>query len=343
MDLLKRLIDERIRTFAAESSAHLDADERDTVLGALEVLTYSARREAGLNTLGAGLLGRQLSHRLDQCTALLESHGAQGRTRSTSTGLGRTVIISGAPRTGTTLLHHLLSASSGAVAPSLAWMLYPRGDEATQMAYSRGYLDMSRRMSPDLSALHPMGPTWPDECIFALENLLLSPRYAMSMRAPAFLSHLEGVDPRPVLAIYLRMLRFRYGNDRHPPSLILKAPTHSMWIDAFADLVTDLVVVTICRDESEWKASWARLMAATMRITDSTSDGEYIDAWIRWLDTGIERLLELGTSGLQVLRIRYDDLVQDPVRTVHAVTAEIGIARPSDSQVRSISTALRSG
>src|SRR5581483_4189806 len=88
--------------------------------------------------------------------------------------LARPVVVVGFPRTGTTLLHHLLSLGADTRAP-LMWELQepappPAGAPDKRIAAAKRRVKTMLAVRPDLPRMHPLDAEAPEECVHALQQ-----------------------------------------------------------------------------------------------------------------------------------------------------------------------------
>ncbi|WP_285686524.1 sulfotransferase [Actinoplanes sp. NBRC 103695] len=196
----------------------------------------------------------------------------------------RPIVVTGLPRTGTTLLHGLLARHPVARAPLLWELMHPlaRGPIARRRA--RWSVTCMARFYhaavPVLRDLHPLAPGVPEECLFALPHhlghLARTPmpgyrRWWEARPADDDYRHLRG---------YLQALQWRRPAQRW----VLKSPFHLHHLDALLRVFPDATIVHTRRDPVRALTSWCQLVEAIRLLQNEPSDPamigpEWLDIW----------------------------------------------------------------
>lgn len=230
--------------------------------------------------------------------------------------LGEALIITGLPRTSSTLLHNLL-ADLGSFDWLPMWKALEPSSNAPQSqqgALERGIrqVEFMRALSPDLLHIHPMRIDRPEECISLLQLTGASDRFSISLTAPDYLEWT--VDPGVIDSTYrdyARILNVIFDGSR---PVLLKAPSHALRIGGLLDHMPRAQILWLERDIEQVEASFARLVEASRRVFQSNVNP---DDWKgRWRD--IE-----PPEGAHVLRF---DGVQEFARLS---AARYGVPEPS--------------
>ncbi len=244
------------------------------------------------------------------------------------------IFIIGHWRTGTTLLHELLSLDRRLRCPTTFECFLPNHFLVSQWLLKRwtAFVLPPRRPSDNMS----MGWDLPQEDEFALCNLGLPSPYAMIAfpnRLPQFGRYLELddlSDPerrrwKSVLMTFLKQLVCR-----RPGRIVLKSPTHTFRLPVLCEMFPKSHFVHLVRDPYTVFMSTVRLWKSLF-----TSHGYQKPTWEGLeeyvFDTfgRMHRRLE-ATRGLVDPRrfheLRYEDLVSNPVAEVHALYGRLGLA-----------------
>ncbi|HSB78931.1 MAG TPA: sulfotransferase [Candidatus Methylomirabilis sp.] len=255
------------------------------------------------------------------------------------------IIITGLPRTGTTLLHSLLALDPDCRVP-LTWeTVYPSPppEAATYRTDRRigivnGQIRWFHRLIKGFNRIHPVDARLPEECLVITSHSFLSYQFETTHRLPSYLDWLEAQDLRPAYGVhrrFLQHLQWRCPGKRW----VLKAPAHMFDFEALFSVYPDARVVMTHRDPIAMTASNASL-TATLR--SAFSDG--VDPFEvgpecsrRWAEA-MTRALRSRDRGCapaeRFLDLYYDDLVANPIGVVRKVYTHFDLAFPEGLEER---------
>lgn len=242
----------------------------------------------------------------------------------------RPIVVIGLPRTGSTLLQHLL-AQDPASRMLLQWEAsspFPpprsstyRSDPriaATDRAMAR--LD---RLAPDARALHPVGAELPTECVTLLANSFASLEVPTIHWIPSYLDWFLDADLRPHYR-YLRTQLQVLQADCPGARWVLKSPAHLFALDALLDALPDAVVVQTHRDPLEVIPSFCSLSATLAAISSDHVDPvamgrRWSPLWAEALDRAAA--VRAARPDVPVVDVGYRDLVADPLAQLERIYA----------------------
>jgi hypothetical protein len=175
-------------------------------------------------------------------------------------------VIIGLPRTGTTLLQHLLAQDPAhrvlrnweATSPAPP----PRaGDDADPriVASERG-MKLLDYLAPDARALHPVAPTLPTECVTLFSNSCASLELATINFVPSYLRFCLEAVMAPHYDYFRRQLLTLQWHDPRERWL-LKSPAHLFWV---GELLDALPAPASCRPIAT-RSTCSRRSAASLR------------------------------------------------------------------------------
>jgi hypothetical protein len=340
-----------VRSVSLEKEKLLEAARRATGLSdfgdgdfhaPLARLLRSLEREARLTLLGriaarsdiVGLLANRLRLEADR-----RRHPGVAEER-----IRRPLFIVGLPRTGSTLLHHLLGQDpAGRVAR--AWeVMEPspppeiaRPDPDPRIARAAARLRWFDRLAPDFKAIHPLGAELPLECIAIMSASFVSPRFHTTYHVPSYQTWLTGEDLRPAYEFHRRFLQQLQW--RTPAGhWVLKAPSHVFGFESLFATYPDAVVVQTHRDPLSVLASVASLTLVLQRVfTDHLDPAEIgLEVTQRW-SSGLERAMQARQDGRldeRFLDVRYQDLVRDPMAAVRRIYERFGMTLTREAEGR---------
>jgi len=343
------LLDEDRLLDAARRQTGLDDFGDPSFREPLRRLLESLESEARLNALGKMATRydvlRLLINRLRMEKDRKENPGIAGEA------VRRPVIITGLPRTGTTLLHALLALDPAARAP-LTWETVfpsPPPERETYRVDRRidivgGRIRWFKLLVKGFDRIHPVGATLPEECLVIFGHSFRSYQFETTHRVPSYLDWLESEDLRPAYAEhrrFLQHLQWRCPGERW----VLKAPAHLFDLGALFSTYPDARVVMTHRDPVEVAASNASLTATLRGAFSDAVDPREVgpESSRRWAGA-MERALRFRDGGRapagSFLDLYYDDLVADPAGTVRKVYAAFDLPFPEGME-RAIGDHLR--
>ena len=258
-------------------------------------------------------------------------------------------VITGLPRTGTTLLHNLMGSVPGNRAYRL-WELrapvFPRGappDQARrEFEGTQEVLTWLYRRAPGFQAIHPMAAGAPDECNWLLRPTFRTPFFAWLNHVPSYERFLAEVDFRPAYRdwdLFLRLIRWRSPGG----APVLKDPGHIWAIDALFAVRPDARLIVMAREPEASVPSFCSL-CSTLQHMDADGPGEEAIGryTLRMLEHGLKRLERACDEHREkILIVDYRRLVADPVATVGEIQRWLG--RPFDSRGEAACRAFLAG
>ena len=234
------------------------------------------------------------------------------------------VVVTGLPRTGTTLLHNLLALDPAHRVLRFWEALHPTPDgpspEALQ-AQAERWLEGFYRLVPGFRAIHGATPTGPEECDALLQNTFASQHFDDMFDAPEYSAWLAGAPLADEYAYYALQLRVLSGPDTR---WALKSPSHLGHLDALAGALPGVTVVLCHRHPREAVASYASLIHTLRRAySDNVSPAVVGRQAVTRTATAMQRALA-ARDRLHVVDVDYRELVRDPVATVRGIYDGLG-------------------
>jgi hypothetical protein len=117
------------------------------------------------------------------------------------TPMRKPLVIVGLPRTGTTVLHHLLAQDPSARVPRLWELLEPSPSPPPATAARDPRITRAEQMirhafalAPHFSVIHPLSATGPEECIFLFQNTFMSVVFDAYSEVPDYITWLLHQD-----------------------------------------------------------------------------------------------------------------------------------------------------
>jgi len=309
-----------------EASARAGAWPGDDVpfVATLELLVESCRRTAALNPTGLQVLHKAAVRRLRNLR-LVQAH-VEAHPDVADRSLGAPIVVTGLPRTGTTLLHNLLALDPAHRALRVWEALSPvppadAGPAAEALrAQAEAWLDRFYRLVPGFRSIHPATATGPEECDALLQNTFASQHFDDMFDARDYSSWLATAPLTREYEHYALQLR---AISTPGPTWALKSPSHLGHLDALRAALPGATVVLCHRHPREAVASYASLIQTLRRAySDSMSPATIGRQALDRAATAMGRALDQRDA--TSVDVSYRELVADPVGTVRALYARLG-------------------
>jgi hypothetical protein len=255
------------------------------------------------------------------------------------------IVITGLPRSGSTLLHTLLAQDPANRVPQTWEMLSPSPppDRATydtdpRIAITEKQLRWFQRLLPDFAKIHPVGARLPEECVVILSHSFLSSQFCSMYVVPSYQTWMRAQDLVPAYRLHrrvLQQLQWRCRGDRW----VLKAPAHLAALRELCVVYPDVGVIMTHREPLEVLPSEASLHTVLRQTFSDAVDpavvgrevteltAEEIGAGLRARDDGCappERFVD----------VRYRDLVADPIGTVRTIYGRFDMPFTATAEAR---------
>lgn len=252
----------------AADATGLDDFGPSTYREGLDVLIAAAEAEARLSDPGRDQLAAMIRSRLENRLALYDWH-----RRHPEIGAERVdapVVVVGLWRTGTTILSYLLAQDPDsralrrweAAIPCPPPGLDPAAD-AARVARLERQIARQHASMPELAAINLQEADGPTECVLTLSHEFKGQLYDCSLHIPSYYDWNRRTDQRSAYEHHLatlQLLQWKQPGDRW----MLKAPSHTLSLDALVAVYPDARLVVSHRDPTVSLASacdfWERQM-----------------------------------------------------------------------------------
>jgi hypothetical protein len=293
------------------------------VRDAMWLRTFDALREELLQEVAPnlvhspfGIAGAEIE--LDECRQRIatlqelgEPTGMRGAVASAP------IIVCGLPRTGTTLLQHLLEGAGAGLSPRPFHVYAPSATastaatrEACEAAGQR--VALIEALSPRLFGLHPFGVDLPEECTPVLASTLVSLQTSFMFRCPRFTSLVLDHDGSFSYAVWARYVRHLYG--QLGCSLVLKSPMHVGHYDRILEAFPGARLVQVRRPVEDVLLSVLNLVEQARSVLAGQVDPIALgEEWLALLGQVLAKGEQSAlTVASRVTTIDYDKLRASP-------------------------------
>ncbi|HEX7082111.1 MAG TPA: sulfotransferase [Gammaproteobacteria bacterium] len=292
----------------------------------LERLLDAYRREASLTMLGRITVREMVVSLLENLLHLEAERAAQPDVERRP--IARPVFIIGLPRTGTTLLHGLMSRDPANRVP-LTWeTMFPARKDRPDVLRRRtaARLGWANRLAPEFKRIHPIAPDLPQECIAITANVFMSIQFHTTHDVPSYENWLEQDSQRLAYDFHYRFLQHL---DARAPGRrwVLKAPGHLFALQALLERYPDAKIIQTHRDPLRVMASMASHATVLRRAFSDRAEpariaADWADRWSRALDGFLA--VRDRSAPEKFLDVAYDDVERRPAETIERIYDFLG-------------------
>ena len=326
-------------------------------------LIETAKRRSHLNNFGEGDFFEALSRLLESCqdearlnligkialkTDVLETLSARlkmERDRQLYPNISRQeirepVFIVGLPRSGTSLLHRLLSADPEHRCPLMWEVRSPspptRVQEKRRIQRATQSCNFFNWLVPTFRYVHAIGAEVPQECVSLMTPTFLSDQFDAMYYVPSYRAWFFRQDLRPAYEYhrrFLQQLQFRRAARRW----ILKAPTHMFAMPALLSVYPDALFVQTHRTPVDSMASVSSLVtilrsAFSDAVDSFTVSREAIHYWSETMKKFLRERDRLAKN--RICDIQYDEIRREPIRAVRRIYEYFGWSLSHEAERR---------
>jgi LPS sulfotransferase NodH len=291
----------------------------------LNRLVDSIEQDADLHLIGRVYM-RRLIHNALVNRLLLQQH-RHTRPEVYEAPLRPPIIITGLPRTGSTLLHRMMSRIPGYFGPPY-WLLVrplpgrPGEPEDVRQAAARREVRWWKSITPSVKAKHRVSTNMPEECILALTLTFQTKLFHSMAPVESYLAWYATSDRRKKYVDY-RSILLALQATRPGQTLLLKAPDHLGGLDALCAAVPEARIVQLHRDPVAVVNSLASLVySSQFGLTKRHDPARLAASLAGYLETMLRRnQAQRSQLSVPVLDVHFDRLFADPAGTAAQILA----------------------
>jgi hypothetical protein len=243
------------------------------------------------------------------------------------TPIPRPVFVTGLLRTGTTLVHNLLAQHPDLRVPDLWELMHPVGPRGDAADYERladaaqAYVEDYYKVAPALPAIHFLDARRPDECHRLGATSFQSMVYEMRYRVPSYGRWLAEQDLTEAYRQHRRLLQAVLWRIPGGP-VVQKCPFHLWNLPELMTVYPDARIIHLHRSPAASIPSTCSL-CVTIRAgrSDNVDASEVGRHWLDRIERNAQALdpADRAIPDGQVLDVRYQDLVADPLTTLDRI------------------------
>lgn len=291
----------------------------------LRALLFSLHQEANLSLMGQWLTKRHITNLLVnrlQIQATLKQY-----PEILAVPIQRPLIITGLPRTGTTLLHRLLAQD-----PQFRWLrlwelMQPCPPPAPISAVIDPRIQKTQTLAQhyqkilsSLSTAHLIDAQLPEEENPLLEHAFTNFLFNLRAHLPTYEAWLRRQDMTVSYQYYRQQLQLLSW--QWPGRWLLKAPCHLRDLEALLNVFPDACIVQMHRDPCAVVPSMCSLTAMSRSVFTDDQDLEVVGSDVLDMTAYAHaqgRQFRRQHSTIQICDIDYADLVRSPFEAIHYI------------------------
>ncbi|WP_030160052.1 sulfotransferase [Glycomyces sp. NRRL B-16210] len=300
------------------STAHGDED----FIEAMRVLLAGHAEIEGLTLTGWLGAVQEVTDRLENRLRVRKLHALNPEIAYEP--ISRPIVVTGIPRTGTTMLQRLLAGHEAHRSPLLRELIHTdlEGAPADPRRRAERTVGAVRKAVPTFAAVYDMDPDKPDSCVRVLPHgvgLLVSaqpPGYAQWMLERDYTA-----DYR-----YLKQALQVLQHGRPRRRWVLRAPAHLWQLGALVKVFPDAQILWTHRDPAAALASMCNMSETASALNNAEVDPQELGRmWLGLFATGIDRARAVRSRmhPSSFIDVPYRDLTDEAQERLPALFARL--------------------
>jgi len=301
----------------------------------LRVLVDSVNTEAGLSPMGYGILGYRLVSLLEDRLRKVELFKRHPEIADETVEVAAEIL--GLPRTGSTMLHRLLTCSSR-LTSTYSWEVFfplpfpgeAPGDPTPRHEAAKAATAAFLELSPEMAAIHHSSWDMVEEDVLLMDRSFVSSSFESMFHVPSYARWMLDFDQTPAyreLKDWLKILQWQ-NPARRGRKWLLKSPHHLTAVRPVLAVFEGCKIIMTHRTPVECVPSYASMVEVMMRQCATTVDpleiGRY---WNQRFQRSLREFHALRSAAPQrFIDVRYEDVQRNPLREARRVFSELGLA-----------------
>lgn len=325
-----------IDTLRANAVAKAGTDQfgDEWFLEPLGVLVNSLNEEAQLSELGHQMTERRLTALLVDRLRLRQLQAEHPEILETPVDV--VAEICGLPRTGSTLLHRLLSASPQ-LTSTLSWecsypLPFPGESPAAEVRKGKAkkMMELFLELSPEFADIHAVVWDGPEEDILLLDRGFATMSFDSFYWAPSYGVWLRSYDQSrsyAELREWLQVLQWQ-DPERAGRKWVLKSPHHLTAVDTTLNEFPDCKIVMTHRTPTSAVPSYASMVQSmTSQYSDAADPVQIGQYWNERFQESLRQFDEVRSRRPErFVDVPFKSTVAEPLETVSSVMAQLGLS-----------------
>lgn len=305
-------------------------------LEGFEIFVHALNEEADLHLMGRLMARSDILRWLEARLGIEQAYAENPEIEEES--IRMPVIITGLPRSGTSILFEIL-AQDPQFGSLLHWeILFPypppeasNYDVDPRIDRAERLVTQWSRVVPTYATMHEMGARIPNECIIAMSCTFMSENLMAQYQIPSYIEWYSRQDLHYAYAYYKRFLKvLQWKNPRC--HWLLKAPPHLGNLPQLFQAFPDARVIVTHRDPVRAQASVTNLLGTLYWMrSDKPFDAVAFESLLKpenvaiRLNKVIDQLQSGEVPSTQICNFQYSRLIRNPLEAVEQVYADAGL------------------
>ncbi|MCD0443265.1 sulfotransferase [Glycomyces sp. A-F 0318] len=314
-----RIIDRAVREAEHRTGSTASGDE--AFIEGLRVLLRGYADIDDLTPTGWVTVQQEVTDRLENRLRVRKLHALNPEIADEP--VSRPLVVTGLPRTGTTMLQRLLAVPDGHRAPLLHELMHADLPGTGHRHRTERLVDALGKAVPNFGAVYDMDADRPDSCVFVLPHGI---GHLVRAQPPGYIQWMldrDGAADYRYLKQTLQVLQ--HGRPRR--RWVLRAPAHLWHLNALMKAFPDAQLLWTHRDPAAALASLASMTeTATALTTGRVDPAEIGRMWLGLIATGLDRAraARRRLPAYAVVDVPYRDLTDQARRAVPALFDRLG-------------------
>lgn len=294
----------------------------DRTLNALDILTGSLKAEANLNRLGRYSAKSEILENLAIRKRLIEEESLDNAFLGES--IVSPMIITGLPRTGTSILFELLAQDTERLRSPKIWEVKHPFDALTEQDIDDIDRDIKIAfdIAPDLRLQHDIGARFGEDCCRLLQLSFTGYRYMWQYDVPSQWRSIITEDLTSAYKMHKVFLQFMQYRNQDRRQWLLKSNGHVPFVEYLNSTYPTMNLIHTYRDPADAIASTVSMICTNRKIYSDRVDPakiarEQVYFWKRSLSKYFETLDANPDVRRKVFGFSFAKYMKDPIDEIH--------------------------
>ncbi|MFG3340449.1 sulfotransferase family protein [Glycomyces sp. NPDC048151] len=301
-----RVLDRAVRE--AEHRTGSTAHGEEAFVEDMRVLVAGYADIHGLTVTGWVAVQQEVTDRLENRLRIRKLHVLKPELADEP--ISRPIVVTGVPRTGTTMLQRLLAAHAGHRSPLMHELMHADLDTADHLRRAERAADFLTKAVPTFGAVYDMHPEKPDADVWVLPHGI---GHLVRAQPPGYVQWMLERDYAPDYRYLKQTLQvLQHGRPRR--RWVLRAPAHLWNLRALVKAFPDAQILWTHRDPAEALGSLCSMTETATGMNTAELDPHEIGrTWLGLFATGLDRAraARARMPAYAVVDVPYRDLTDD--------------------------------